>query len=135
MEERDAFVKGIKAIIDGRDDLTVSGVALRAGLADSTLRKILSGAAKSPKVATAEQIAAAAGYPLHLVIAIGAHPNGLAIAKLMDSINKLGVDEIAELRTFAEWLAHRAQEESGDAAPGVTESPGLVRLPPPDKTD
>ncbi|MBO9457336.1 helix-turn-helix transcriptional regulator [Paracoccus sp. R12_1] len=73
MATNDPFVEGLRRIFQARPDLTPAAVSTRAGLDNSTIRKLISGANKSPKIETAQRIANAMDYQLSDIIAVGEH--------------------------------------------------------------
>lgn len=57
----DPFLIRLKERIDGDPDLTVSGLAIKAGLDNSTIRNLFARGYKSTRVTTARKICAALG--------------------------------------------------------------------------
>lgn len=62
--DADKFIARLRAKIDSDDDLTPSGLAIKAKVDNSTIRKLLSGENQSPRMATAEKICKALGTTL-----------------------------------------------------------------------
>jgi transcriptional regulator with XRE-family HTH domain len=58
------FAERLRRIIDADPDLTVAGLAVRAGLDNSALRSLLSGKSKNPRLDTAMKVCAALGTTL-----------------------------------------------------------------------
>ncbi len=71
MSKTDPFIEGLRLIFDIHPDLKPARVSVDAGLDNSTIRKLMSGANASPKVETASRIADAMGYDLAVIIALG----------------------------------------------------------------
>ncbi|MDI3335890.1 helix-turn-helix transcriptional regulator [Defluviimonas aestuarii] len=55
------FADRLKWVIDNDPDLTEAGLAVKAGLANSTVRKLLAGTVQNPRMDTAKKICAALG--------------------------------------------------------------------------
>jgi transcriptional regulator with XRE-family HTH domain len=60
MQEQ-TFAARLRAVIDSDQSLTEAGLATRAGLDNSTIRQLLAGKTKNPRVDTAMKICAALG--------------------------------------------------------------------------
>lgn len=60
MKDR-TFAERLRWAIDNDPDLTEAGLAVKAGLANSTIRKLLAGTVQNPRVDTAIRICAALG--------------------------------------------------------------------------
>lgn len=60
MKDR-TFAERLKKVIEANPDLTEAGLAVKAGLANSTIRKLLAGSVQNPRVDTAMKICAALG--------------------------------------------------------------------------
>ena len=58
------FAERLRETIDNDDDLTESGLAIKAGLSNATIRKLLAGNTKNPRVDTARKVCAALGISL-----------------------------------------------------------------------
>lgn len=58
------FAQRLQRVIDNDPDLTVSGLAVKAGLDNSALRSLLSGRVKNPRLDTAIRVCAALGTTL-----------------------------------------------------------------------
>ncbi|MEI4262813.1 helix-turn-helix domain-containing protein [Roseovarius sp. D0-M9] len=70
--EDDAFVMGLRRVFEeNQDRLKPARVSADAGLDKSTIRKLLSGGATSPKTSTAYQIARALNMTVEEIIAYG----------------------------------------------------------------
>lgn len=63
------FGKRLALIIHAREDLTSSGLSIRAGLDNSAIRAIISGKARSPRLDTAMKICEALGTDLYRFLA------------------------------------------------------------------
>lgn len=59
-----AFAERLRATLDRDPNLTESGLAVKAGLSNSVVRKILAGHTSNPRVDTARKICAALGTTL-----------------------------------------------------------------------
>ena len=57
----DPFLIRLKALIDGNPDLTASGLAIKAGLDNSTIRNMFARGYKSTRISTARKICTALG--------------------------------------------------------------------------
>lgn len=68
---QDAFIAGLKRFFAENPGHYPAQVSVAAGLNNSTIRKLLSGEAKSPKTSTAYQIAQALGLTVEEIIALG----------------------------------------------------------------
>lgn len=96
MSNDDPFVEGLRRIFSANPDMKPSVISVKAGLDNSTIRKLISGANSSPKIDTANRIADAMGYQLADVIAIGAHEDpSLALdwLRLLDEVTPEVRDE------------------------------------------
>lgn len=83
----DKFVMLLQHRIEDDPDLTVAGLAARAGLDKSTIRKLISGENNSPKVATAEKICAALGVTLEEFMGSSRDPLQQEIVNLYNQLS------------------------------------------------
>lgn len=104
----DAFIAKLKARIEADDRLTPSGLAKKAGIDNSTIRKLLSGENTSPRVATAEKICAAMGTTLYDFM--GDQPDPLR-QEIADLYNQLEPAERRLLLAAARGMLARDREE------------------------
>lgn len=103
MSTDDPFVEGLRRIFTANPTLKPSVISVKAGLDNSTIRKLISGANSSPKIETANRIADAMGYQLADVIAIGAHEDpSLALdwLRLLDQVTPEVRDEAVKYALF-----------------------------------
>ena len=61
MEKNRVFAERLRARIEADPNLTAAGLAVKAGLDNSTIRQLLSGRIETPTMRTAEKICAALG--------------------------------------------------------------------------
>lgn len=80
--DKDKFVERLRATIDADPALTPAGLSKKAGLDNSTIRKLLDGSRRHPSVSTAEKICQALGTTL---------------SDFMSDEGQKELDEIAEL--------------------------------------
>lgn len=59
-----AFAIKLKSVIDADPNLTAAGLAVKAGLSNAAIRKLLAGNTKNPRMDTARRICAALGTTL-----------------------------------------------------------------------
>jgi transcriptional regulator with XRE-family HTH domain len=107
----DRFVKLLKARIEQDDRLTASGLAKRAGIDNSTIRKLISGENSSPTLSTAQKICAALGVSLEEFMGLDVDP---LQAEIVDLYNQLSPEERRLLLSAARGLAadhHKAKPE------------------------
>lgn len=103
MSNADPFVEGLRRIFAANPALKPSVISVNAGLDNSTIRKLISGANSSPKIDTANRIAEAMGYQLADVIAIGAHEDpavALDWLRLLDEVTPEVRDEAIKYALF-----------------------------------
>lgn len=103
MSKSDPFVEGLRRIFDANPELKPAAVSVRAGLDNSTIRKLISGANSSPKIETANRIAQAMGYDLADVIAVGSHQDpamALDWLRLLDIVSPEIRDEAVKYALF-----------------------------------
>ena len=98
----DKFVTMLKCRIKDDPDLTVAGLASRAKLDKSTIRKLISGENSSPKVATAEKICAALGTTLEEFMGSSRDP---LQQEIVDLYNQLSPAERKILLSAARGIA------------------------------
>lgn len=109
LRDRDPFISGLRVILEHRADLTEAGVSAKAGLDNSTVRKLLSGENASPKVSTAQRIADALGYSLSTIIALGLHPRAKEVLAIIDRAEKLSAADQKELASYLDYLIERSR--------------------------
>jgi transcriptional regulator with XRE-family HTH domain len=106
--DADDFVTRLKRKIDQDPDLTPAGLAVLSGIDNSTIRKLLSGANQSPKVATAQKICKALGTTLEAFMSDD-HDN--LRAEILALYSQLSDDERLVLQSVAKGLLSRHREE------------------------
>lgn len=107
MTER-TFAERLKAAIDVAPDLTEAGLATKAGLSNSVIRKLLKGDTQNPRVDTAIKICSALNTTLEEFMsggfqnaAVPADKEGQRIRYL---VSQLTIDERIRLVSYAEGL-------------------------------
>ncbi len=103
------FAERLRAAIEADPDLTPSGLALKAGLDNSTVRQLLSGKANNPRLDTAMRICAALGTTLEEFLGVEYDPVQREIVRLY---TQLTVEERRLLLGAAQGIAalHRKPE-------------------------
>ena len=96
------FVELLRQRIDADPDLTPAGLASRAGIDNSTIRKILNGQNRSPRIDTAMKICAALGTTLEDFMGVKTDPVQREIVRLYVSLTE---DERRLLLAAAKGLA------------------------------
>ena len=108
MEHKDPFLRGFSVLLDMRPDLKPSRISTDAGLDNSTLRKLLRNPKASPRIDTAEALAAAAGYSMSAIVALGQHPDARGALAILEAYEKLDPNAQQELSTFLDFLVARS---------------------------
>ena len=116
MTTLDPFIEGMRKIFAMREDLKPSRVSVDAGLDNSTVRKLLSGANASPKVETAQKIADAMGIELATIIALGSHEASDQLVSVISQIDQLPEEELRELLRFVNYLEAKSEAASEPAS-------------------
>lgn len=107
------FAERLKRVIEGDPSLTEAGLAVRAGLANSTIRKLLAGTVQNPRVDTAMRICEALGTTVDQFMRPDQTPEEQEILRL----TRLLPDHLRrQLLGYAEAL-------SGAQAPSQQEAP------------
>ncbi len=112
MTER-TFAQRLKAAIDADPHLTEAGLATKAGLSNSVIRKLLKGDTQNPRVDTAIRICAALGTTLEDFMS-GAFQDATVPADAADQrirhlLSQLTVEERVRLVTYGEGLRDARQ--------------------------
>lgn len=112
MTER-TFAQRLKAAIDADPNLTEAGLATKAGLSNSVIRKLLKGDTQNPRVDTAIRICAALGTTLEDFMS-GAFQDATVPADAADQrirhlLSQLTVEERVRLVTYGEGLRDARQ--------------------------
>ncbi|TDE34149.1 helix-turn-helix domain-containing protein [Antarcticimicrobium sediminis] len=102
------FAQRLKAILDSRPEITESGLATKAGLSDSVVRKILKGTTKNPRVDTAIKVCAALGTTLEDFMSgafeAGPIPADTEAQRIRSLLSQLSPRERRLLLTYGEGL-------------------------------
>jgi len=106
--DADDFVTRLKRRIEQDPDLTPAGLAVLSGIDNSTIRKLLSGANQSPKVATAQKICKALGTTLE---AFMSNDHDTLRAEILSLYSQLSDDERLVLQSVAKGMLSRHREE------------------------
>ena len=117
MTER-TFAERLQRAIDRDPNLTVAGLAVKAGLDNSALRNLLSGRVKNPRLDTAIKVCEALGTTLEDFMS-GAYEGARLDEdeedqRIRDLLSQLSIEERRLLLGYAEGLRdarHRANEE------------------------
>lgn len=117
------FAERLKAVIEQDSSLTEAGLATKAGLSNSVIRKLLKGNTQNPRVDTAVKICAALGTTLEDFMS-GAFQNSAVPAdeeaqRIRTLLSQLTPEERIRLVTYGEGMRDARQ-----MAP---------QAPPPDK--
>lgn len=115
MSTSDPFVEGLRRIFSANPDMKPSVISVNAGLDNSTIRKLISGANSSPKIDTANRIAEAMGYQLADIIAIGAHEDPSLALDWLRLLDEVTPDVREEAIKYALFL----QSQNLSAAAGA----------------
>jgi transcriptional regulator with XRE-family HTH domain len=107
MTER-TFAQRLKTAIEADPNLTEAGLATKAGLSNSVIRKLLKGDTQNPRVDTAIKICAALGTTLEDFMS-GSFQNATVPAdqqaqRIRNLISQLTVEERVRLVTYGEGL-------------------------------
>lgn len=102
------FAQRLQAVFDRDQSLTEAGLAVRAGLSNSVVRKILKGTTQNPRVDTAIRICEALGTTLEDFMS-GAFEGAAVQAdaeaqRIRDLLSQLSPDERRLLLTYGEGL-------------------------------
>ncbi len=102
------FAQRLQRVIDNDPDLTVAGLAVKAGLDNSALRSLLSGRAKNPRLDTAMKVCAALGTTLEDFMsgAYGQDPKDAdpEAERIRALLSQLSPDERRRLLSYGEGL-------------------------------
>lgn len=111
------FAERLQRVIDSDPNLTVAGLAVKAGLDNSALRSLLSGRVKNPRLDTAIKVCAALGTTLEDFMS-GAYEAGRVPAdteaqRIRSLLSQLSPRERRLLITYGEGLrdAHGTDSE------------------------
>lgn len=111
------FAERLRRVIENDPNLTVAGLAVRAGLDNSALRSLLSGRVKNPRLDTAVKVCSALGTTLEDFMS-GAYESGRVPADteaqhIRSLLSQLSPNERRLLITYGEGLrdAHRIDNE------------------------
>ena len=99
------FLRRLKDRIDSDPELTVSGLAVKAGLNNAAIRQWLSGTNKSPTIASARKVCAALGTTLEEFMSEARTPEEKEIVRLA---NQLPDHLLKELLGYGRGLAAAA---------------------------
>lgn len=107
------FAERLKAVIDQDPTLTEAGLATKAGLSNSVIRKLLKGNTQNPRVDTAVKICAALGTTLEDFMS-GAFQGAPTAAdaeaqRIRNLLSQLTPDERIRLVTYGEGLRDARQ--------------------------
>lgn len=109
------FAERLQSVIDNDPNLTVAGLAVKAGLDNSALRALLSGRVKNPRLDTAVRVCAALGTTLEDFMSgafqAGKHPSDDEAQRIRALMSQLSLEERRLLLSYAEGL-HDAASKS-----------------------
>lgn len=111
------FAQRLQRVIDNDPNLTVAGLAVKAGLDNSALRSLLSGRVKNPRLDTAIKVCAALGTTLEDFMSgafeAGQVPADTEAQRIRSLLSQLSPRERRLLITYGEGLrdAHDADNE------------------------
>ncbi|WP_121068286.1 helix-turn-helix domain-containing protein [Chachezhania antarctica] len=111
------FSERLQSVIDRDPNLTVAGLAVKAGLDNSALRSLLSGRVKNPRMDTAIKVCAALGTTLEDFMSgafqAGQVPADSELQRIRSLLSELSPRERHLLITYGEGLrdAHRPGSE------------------------
>ena len=83
MSKNRAFAEKLQAVIDQDENLTVAGLAVKAGLDNSTIRQLLSGKIETPTLRTANKICEALGTTYEVFMSNAQTPAEKEIVRLV----------------------------------------------------
>lgn len=81
------FAERLRAIIDSDPNLTEAGLATRAGLSNSVVRKLLAGDTKNPRIDTAMKICSALGTTIEEFMGSAKTPEEREILRLVGQLS------------------------------------------------
>lgn len=112
MTER-TFAQRLKAAIEADPILTESGLATKAGLSNSVIRKLLKGDTQNPRVDTAIKICSALGTTLEDFMSgsfqSASVPADAEDQRIRDLLSQLTIEERIRLVTYGEGLRDARQ--------------------------
>lgn len=100
MKDR-TFAEKLRQRIDSDPELTEAGLAVKAGLSNAAIRRLMTGATQNPRVDTAMKICQALGTTLEEFMGQPQTEEERRIAHLM---SRLSVDERRQLLGYGEGL-------------------------------
>jgi|TARA_R100000773_G_scaffold42697_1_gene40193 transcriptional regulator with XRE-family HTH domain len=113
------FSERLQHVIDNDPNLTVAGLAVKAGLNNSALRSLLSGRVRNPRLDTAIKVCAALGTTLEEFMTgafqAGQLPADTEARRIQTLLSELSPNERRLLITYGKGLRdarHEAPEES-----------------------
>lgn len=95
------FAQKLQAVIDADPNLTEAGLATKAGLSNSVIRKLLAGTTKNPRVDTAMKICSALGTTIEEFMGLPLTPEEREINAV---VSELSADERRELLAYGKGL-------------------------------
>ncbi|KEP69615.1 hypothetical protein DL1_03180 [Thioclava dalianensis] len=112
------FAQRLQRVIDNDPNLTVAGLAVKAGLDNSALRSLLSGRVKNPRLDTAIKVCAALGTTLEDFMS-GAFETGRTQAdteaqRIRDLLSRLSPQERRLLITYGEGLRDARNRDNNE---------------------
>lgn len=114
MKDR-TFAERLRWVIDNDPDLTEAGLAMKAGLANSTIRKLLAGTVQNPRVDTAIKICTALGTTVDEFMKTSRTPEEREIIRL----TALLPDQLRhQLLGYAQALSADADQSREESAAG-----------------
>lgn len=107
------FAERLKAVIDSDENLTEAGLATKAGLSNSVIRKLLKGNTQNPRVDTAVKICAALGTTLEDFMSGAFQGSATAVdeeaQRIRNLLSQLTPEERVRLVTYGEGLRDARQ--------------------------
>lgn len=101
------FLRGLVRIIEDRKDLSVTSVAVKAGLDNSTLRKLIAANALNPRMETCVKLAGVTGYSYDAIVALGRSERHSDILDVVSIYEGLSPERQQEAAEFLRFLANR----------------------------
>ena len=115
------FAERLQRVIDNDPNLTVAGLAVKAGLDNSALRSLLSGRVKNPRLDTAIKVCAALGTTLEDFMSgnfeAGRTPADTEAQRIRSLLSQLSPRERHLLITYGEGLRDARDTDNGPPPP------------------
>ena len=122
------FSERLRQAIDETPGLTPAGLALKAGLNKTTIRKVLDGSSQNPRFDTAMKICAALGTTVEEFMG---SPRDEEERRILRLLSQLSLAERRQLLGYGEAMRDAADRPPEPAPPGDAPAPDDPSPPPP----